>query len=95
MGKKQRRRRFTAEYKAEIVRLVQEGRSVSEVAREHDLSRQVVYEWVEGADPKRSVALVATEAPLSKSEREELLRLRREKRAVTESNAPIVTIVYP
>ena len=82
MGKR-KRRNFTPEFKAEIVRLVDEGRPVSELSREHEIAREVIYNWVAAARSAESVALAPTtssDAPLSKSEREELLRLRREKR---------------
>jgi len=78
MGPKRKRRAFTAEYKAQIVRLVREGgKTVSEVAREHDLLRTSVYDWVEQAKVDEGVG--KPEA-LTSSEREELQRLRRENR---------------
>jgi transposase len=78
MGAKRERRKFTPEYKAQIVRLVREGgKSVSEVAREHDLLRASVYEWVDRAKADDGVGKPET---LTTSEREELQRLRRENR---------------
>lgn len=79
MGPKRKRRAFTAEYKAQIVRLVREGgKTVSEVAREHDLLRTSVYDWVEQAKVDEGAG--KTEEALTSSEREELRRLRRENR---------------
>jgi cytochrome c-type biogenesis protein CcmH/NrfG len=51
MGKKPRRRRsFTAEFKAEIVELCQQGdRSVGQVAKDFDLTETAVREWVKQA----------------------------------------------
>ena len=78
MGPKRKRRAFTAEYKAQIVRLVREGgKTASEVAREHDLQRTSVYDWVEQAKADDGVGKPET---LTTSEREELQRLRRENR---------------
>ncbi len=78
MRAKRERRTFTPEFKAQIVRLVREGgESVTEVAREHDLLRGSVYEWVERSKADDGVGKPET---LTTSEREELQRLRRENR---------------
>ena len=45
-----KRRRFTKEFKAEVVKLiVNGGRSVPEVCREHDLGETSVYHWLKQA----------------------------------------------
>ncbi len=47
MVKKRKRRVFTDDFKAEVVRLVLDGgRSVPDVRREHDLGESPVYLWV-------------------------------------------------
>ena len=73
-----KRRSFTPEFKEQIVRLVRdEGKSISEVAREHDLQRTSVHDWVQQA------ATDAGKGPadaLTTTEREELQRLRRENK---------------
>jgi transposase len=78
---KRKRRKFTAEYKAEVVRLVQtSGKSVGQVARELDLTETAVREWVRQAriDEQRD-----PRGPLTSEERAELTRLRREFKTVT------------
>lgn len=83
MGKRKRRKRrtFTAEYKAEVVRLVHTtGKSPGQVARELDLTETSVRAWVRqsGIDLERD-----TRGPLTTEERAELARLRRELKRVT------------
>ncbi len=52
MAKK--RRIFTKEFKAEIVKLVLDGgRSVPDVCRQHDVSESAVYQWVKQAQVDR------------------------------------------
>jgi len=73
-----KRRHFTPEFKAQIVRLVREDKKpIAQVAREHDLDRGSVYEWVGQAKVDEGGG-----APeeLTTSEREELQRLRRENK---------------
>ncbi len=54
MGRK--RRRFTAEYKAEVVRLVSTGgKSIWQVAKELDLTETSVREWCSRQPSTRSV----------------------------------------
>lgn len=76
--RKQRRKRraFTAEFKAEAVRLCRVGdRTVRDVARDLDLTETALREWVRRADAGGSV-----EAPLKEDERAELQRLRKENK---------------
>jgi len=80
MGRR-KRRKFTAEYKAEVVRLVKaSGKTVGEVARELDLTETAVRAWVSqaGIDEKRD-----PHGALTSEERAELTRLRRELKTVT------------
>lgn len=75
---KKQRRKFKPEYKAQLVRIVLEtGKSVAEVAREHDVLPTSLYEWVERAKADAGVGRPET---LTSAEREELQRLRRENR---------------
>lgn len=72
------RRRFTKEFKAEVVKLIMnEGRAVSEVCRELDLHESPVRRWVQQAeiDGGRGPA-----GALTTEERQELSALRREVR---------------
>ena len=77
--KKPRRpkRRFTDEFKAGAVRLVlDEGKSVAQVARDLDLSESNLRIWVERARADRSHGKTG----LTTEERQELSRLRKENR---------------
>ena len=79
---KRKRRTFTAEFKAEAVRMCETGdRSIGQVARDLDLVPSVLRSWVKqheidsGAGP---------EGALTTEERKELQRLRREVRQLRE-----------
>ena len=78
---KRKRRRFTAEYKAEVVGLVRSsGKSIGQLAKELDLTETAVRAWVKQSsiDRRRD-----PNGPLTSEERAELTRLRREMRTVT------------
>jgi transposase len=78
---RRKRRKFTPEYKAEVVRLVQRsGKSPGAVAREMDLTETAVRAWVKQAaiDAKRD-----PNGPLTTEERAEVVRLRRELKTAT------------
>jgi transposase len=78
MGVMERRKRraFTNEFKAETVRLVVEGkRTISEVARDLDLTESALRLWVRQAEID---AGRGKPGELTTAEREELQRLRRE-----------------
>jgi transposase len=80
MGRR-KRRKFTPEYKAEVVGLVRaSGKSVGQVAQELDLTETAVRAWVRqaGIDAKRD-----PQGPLTSEERAELTRLRRELKTTT------------
>lgn len=76
--RRRKRRSFTAEEKAEAVRLVKStGRSVYRVAQELDLTETALRRWVQQAE------VDAGEGPpekLTTAERQELGQLRRETR---------------
>jgi transposase len=74
------RRRFTDEYKAEVVALVHSaGKSIGEVSRDLDLTETAVREWVQRAEVEGG-----RRPGLTTPEREELSRLRRENRVLRE-----------
>lgn len=78
---RRKRRTFTREYKAEVVRLVRtSGKTIAQVARELDLGETAVRAWVQRADidEKRD-----PKGPLTTEERAEVVRLRRELKTVT------------
>lgn len=71
------RRRFDDDFKAQAVRLVlDEGKTVSAVARELDLTESALREWVKRAQADRTHGRTG----LTIAEREELARLRKENR---------------
>jgi transposase len=73
-----KRRKFTKEYKAEVVKLVREGgKTPAEVCRDLDLVPSAVASWVKQAeiDGGRGPA-----GALTTAERQELSQLRRENR---------------
>jgi transposase len=75
---KRKRRRFSAEYKAETVQLVQRsGKSIGQMALELGISETALRRWVEQAEVE---AGRGPEGALKRSEREELVELRRENR---------------
>ena len=75
---KRKRRQFTAEFKADAVKLVRTGgQRIAQVARNLDLTETALREWVRRAE------IEAGEGPpgaLTQAEREELVRLRRENK---------------
>jgi transposase len=74
------RRRFSAEFKAEVVELVRSsGKTVGAVAREMDLTETAVREWVRQADID-----AGRRDGLTTAEREELSQLRKENRILRE-----------
>jgi transposase len=71
------RRAFTDEFKAGAVRLVlDEGKTVGQVARDLDLTETALREWVNRARADRTHGRTG----LTSAEREELARLRKENR---------------
>jgi transposase-like protein len=75
---KRKRRAFSAEFKAEAVRLCKVGdRTVRQVAKDLDLTETALRDWV------KRIAIDAGQGPpgaLTTAEREELTRLRRENK---------------
>lgn len=75
--KRRVRRSFTEEFKAGAVRLVlEEGKTVAQVARDLDLTPSALRVWVERARADRTNGKTG----LTSAEREELARLRKECR---------------
>jgi transposase len=75
--KKRPRRNFTDEFKASAVRLVlDEGKSIADVARDLDLTESAFRDWVERARAERTHG----QTGLTTTEREELKQLRKQVR---------------
>lgn len=71
---RRRQPRYSAEFKAEAIRLVRTSReSLPTIARDLGVSRWALRAWVERTRPP-------AEAPLTTDERTELVQLRREVR---------------
>lgn len=80
MGRR-KRRTFTPEYKAEVVKLVRtSGKSIGQLASELELTETAVRAWVKRADIDERKD---PNGPLTSEERAENTRLRRELRTVT------------
>ncbi len=83
------RRAFTDEYKAGAVGFVlDERRSVAEVARNIDVHEMTLGKWVKKERVAREAQQPA-DAPLSESERAELLRLRQDYKDAKAENAQL------
>jgi transposase len=77
-AKQRPRRSFSDEFKAGAVALVlKEGKSITRVAKELDLTASSLSRWVEQA---RADAGKSTRGTLTTEEKEELARLRKEVR---------------
>jgi transposase-like protein len=75
---KRKRRKFSPEFKAEAVRLVQVGdRTVGQVAKDLDLTETALREWVRRGEID---AAKSGTGALTTGERDELQRLRRENK---------------
>lgn len=78
-GPRRSRRRFTDEFRAGAVKLVlDEGKTVAQVARDLDLTASGLAEWVKRARADRTHGKTG----LTTGEREELARLRKENRSL-------------
>jgi transposase len=76
---KRARRSFTDEFKAGAIRLViDEGKTVAQVARDLDLTESSLGGWVNQARADRSKGKTG----LTTAEREELAQLRKENRSL-------------
>ena len=74
---KRSRRSFTDEFKVGAVKLVlDEGKTVAQVARELDLTESALRNWVKQAQADRTKGKTG----LTTAEREELAKLRKENR---------------
>jgi len=75
---RRKRRQFSADFKAEAVRLVEAGdRPLSVVARDLDLDPKSLRQW---QAERQAEASPSSTGPLTSAEREELVRLRRDNR---------------
>jgi transposase len=78
MGK--RRKKYPAEFREQMVRLGQSGRSPEDLAREFEPSAQAIRNWIKQAEVDEG----SRTDGLKTEEREELSRLRRENARLKE-----------
>lgn len=80
-SRRRQRRKFTDEYKAEVVELCQqEGETIAAVCRRLDLTETAVRRWVAEAEERRTEPTAESSSALGDSERKELERLRKENK---------------
>ena len=72
-------RAYPPEFRHKILELVRTGRSVAEISRQFDVSRQAIMNWVKQADADSG----HRSDLLNSDERKELTRLRREVKRLT------------
>lgn len=72
------RRRYSGEFKAQAVGLVNNGKPVPEAAQELEISEGVLYAWVRQENGSAQLGSVGPRAVGERSAADELRRLRRE-----------------
>lgn len=86
-----KRRSYTAEYKVEAAhRVIDSGRTISEVARELGIDAGMLSVWVKDERRRITAAEVQGDKPLEAAERAELLRLRGQVTELEKDNAFLV-----
>jgi len=80
------RRRYSAEFKAQAVGLVNSGKSVPEVALELEISDGVLYAWVRQENESARLGSGGPQAAGERSAADELRRLRRENASLKLEN---------
>ena len=87
--KRRQRRDFSAEFKAEAIRLVKAGnKEVTQIARELDVPRQLLYTWVRQADRRKGKSIhdIFPGHGKQPSQEAEIARLKRELAQAKEDN---------
>jgi transposase len=86
---KQTRRTFSAEFKAKAIKLVKAGaKDVTQIARELDVPRQLLYQWVRQSERRKGkpVSDVFPGRGKRGAEETEVARLRRKVAQLEEDN---------
>lgn len=75
---------YPAAFRQQMVELVRAGRGVSELAREFGCNASSIHAWIKAADGAghNAASTASFDAPLSMSERQELIELRRKLKQV-------------
>jgi transposase len=71
------RRRYSAEFKAQAIGLVEMGKPVGEVAQDLEISEGVLYAWVRKDSSATALGSAGPRAAGARSEADECRRLRR------------------
>jgi transposase len=74
---RRKRRTYTAEQRADAIRMVREVKNVAKVANDLDLTESALRNWLKQAEVDEGRS---SQGALTTEEREELKRLRRENR---------------
>ena len=75
--KRRKRRKFTDEYRAEVVELVRtSGKSVGQIARDLDLTETAVRAWVRKAEDASTTKAIEVEGDVAKENRELRKRIK-------------------
>ncbi|MEU7476455.1 transposase [Lentzea sp. NPDC042327] len=86
-----KRRSYTAEYKVEAAhRVIDSGRTISEVARELGIDAGMLSVWVKDERRRIAAAEAHGDTPLEAAEQAELLRLRKQVAELEKDNAFLV-----
>jgi transposase len=81
------RRKYSAEFKVEAAhRVIDSGRSVSEVARELTIGEMSLGRWVRDERARMEAAKGTELEPLTGAERAELMRLRKQVHELSRDN---------
>ena len=71
---------YPAELRQKLVDLARSGRNIADLAREYEPTENTIRSWVRQAERDGGVRI----AGLTRAERQELIRLRRENRVLRE-----------
>ena len=73
-----RRKRYTLEFKAQVLELHATGKPVSEVAEDFCVSKDLIYAWKRKSDGPDQLRRKVQDAEGGEDDAQELIRLRRE-----------------
>ncbi len=73
---------YPAAFHQQMVELVRAGRGISDLAREFGCNASSIHAWVKAAGGLDGSGATGVDAPLSMSERQELIELRRKLKQV-------------